>query len=217
MDFKVIINIFLIVIIIHLVLNTIKLYFPNSSVEKKEAFGEDEMASLRFLKDIDEPVSESQTPQNCFRKLEDYVDKCDNNFVKASNYYVEDENCVNFSSNVLNLNKFYRKNLDLGANGLQFDSLDAGQLAKLSQIGDQTCYPQRKNGAWEYRDESMMNGGKLVGDVVGFDMFNTGYASYNTDEAINRRCSVKENCNIEPDDIRQGMGYPNHENRELLA
>ena len=61
-----------------------------------------------------------------------------------------------------------------------------------------------------------MNGGNVVGNVVGYDTLNTGYSIYN-DKAtsVSKDCQNDINCNVPPDDIRFGLGYPNKEYRNV--
>ncbi len=163
----------------------------------------------------------------CYKELVDYVNKCDDknsNNVKAGNFYVEDDNSANFMSNVLNINKFY----DI-KQPRSYDGLNSEQLSNmnekynpefLSKVEDQTCFPKRnqdntisnKPDNWNYKNELPMNGGSVVGNVVGYDSLNTGYTMFDQNQKIvNTECSVGEDCNREPDDIRFGLGYPNRE------
>ena len=59
-----------------------------------------------------------------------------------------------------------------------------------------------------------MNGGSVVGNVVGYDTLNEGFSMYNEGaQVMNLNCEDKMNCNQAPDDIRFGLGYPNAEYR----
>lgn len=168
---------------------------------------------------------------NCYQELTDYVDKCSVSNVKPGNYYLEDENTANFRSNVLNINKFYK--IDHGVPG-SYDGLDSSNLSDLfnkqttlNKIEEQKCFPDRrvrgntetcKPDNWNYKNEFMMNGGNIFGNVVGFDSLNSGFAMYNDQNLmVTNDCLTKEDCARKPDDIRMGLGYPNEKQRELLA
>jgi len=251
MDLKVLVNVILIILVLHLILKNIDFdkTFYVGGTKVKESFKLNEPCNIKdyanehkktmeYLLDIP-PPSTVNNDTNCYKELVDYVDKCDTKTdnVKAGNYYVEDDNSANFMSNVLNINKFYDINNKVPGN---YDGLDGSQLDKkdihekyspqfLNKIEDQTCFPKRnlepsekdntipvKPDNWNYRNELPMNGGSVVGSVVGYDSLNSGFTMFDQNEKlINTRCSVGENCSREPDDIRFGLGYPNKEYKEI--
>ncbi len=165
--------------------------------------------------------------------------------VKPGNYYVEDENSSNFMSNVLNVHKFYDINNISGSyDGLdnsQLTNLITKQTEKiekkdtnfLDKVADQTCFPKRnladnhkyptndntqnvKPDNWNYINELPMNGGNVVGNVVGYDSLNTGYSNYfDKSQVVSSQCKNSVDCNKPADDIRFGLGYPNQEYRNI--
>lgn len=198
--------------------------------------------TMEFLLDTSPPTTNNNKDTKCYNDLIDYVNKCDKNDIKAGNFYVEDENSANFMSNVLNVNKFYDKNDlnkvpgsydGLGTSELQ-NLNEKYNPNFLNKVEDQTCFPKRnlqdnnqlfnsteftkdnttvfKPDNWNYKNELPMNGGTIVGNVVGFDSLNTGYSTYDDRVyTVSKNCQNDVDCNQEPDDIRFGLGYPNRE------
>jgi len=184
--------------------------------------------------DNEEKFTMCTKDNQCYDELVDYVNNCTEN-VKAGNYYVEDENSANFMSNVLNVHKFYDKNDIPGS----YANLTNDQLTSLNNnekydpnflnnIENQEPYPKRnlhtndyqdntesfKPDNWNYKNELPMNGGNVVGNVVGFDTLNDGYATfYDKSKIVTNECNNNIDCNLQHDDIRFGLGNPNRENR----
>lgn len=242
MNFKILINAVLVILLLHLLIQNITYKKVISWSGPSERFNgnyledsSEHNETLQFL--LDTPMYKSSPEQkatSCYDELENYVSKCENepNQVKAGNFYVEDENSSNFMSNVLNTHKFYDRNTE---NNNPYDGLDLNQLIEkkydpstLEKVKNQQCYPPRnlhdnkplyppnvaKPDNWNYKNELPMNGGTVVGNVVGFDTLNDGYSIYNTEQTIvDPHCQEKMNCNREPDDIRFGLGYPNAKER----
>lgn len=196
---RIIISIIIIVLIVHLLLRTI-----NS--RNKESFYQEER-----------PIRKNK----CFQELIDYVDKCKKSNVKPNNYWVNDENSANFMSNVLNTHKFY--DIDLSTNDKCTDTGTNTSTYNMNKIEDQTCFPKRTGDNlepfmpdnWNYKNELPMNGGTIVGNVVGFDSLNTGYSTFGTENIVNLDCQNRVDCNLPSDDIRFGLGYPNKEYRDI--
>lgn len=242
MNFKILINAVLVILLLHLLIQNIKYKkiiswnIPSESFNNNYSENSNEQnETLQFL--LDTPsynFPNQEKTSSCYDELENYVSKCENepNQVKAGNYYVEDENSPNFMSNVLNTHKFYNRNTE---DDNLYDGLDLDQLiekkydpATLEKVKEQQCYPSgnshdnkqlypqniAKPDNWNYKNELPMNGGSVVGNVVGFDTLNEGYSIYTEGQGVvNSQCENKMNCNNAPDDIRFGLGYPNAEER----
>ena len=218
MDIKVLVNALLIIILLHLLIKnfnfnkTLTIFQKNKEyfdIDNLDNLDNDEENSLNFLLNTD-------NDDNSFNELRDYVQKCEEPKVKAGNFYVEDENTVNFTSNVLNVNKFYNKEYDKLPGS--YDGLDGSQLSNIdmSKIQNQSCFANKgvtntKNDNWNYKNDLVMNGGNLLNNIVGFDTLDNAYASYGSND--NNLSYPKQNCNIKPDDIRMGLGYPNESER----
>lgn len=206
MNYKALINAILIILLLHLLIKNI--HFKKIFFNSNETF-----------------ISNPTSP--CYNELLDYVKGCDNDDgVKAGNYYVENDNNPNFTSNVLNVHKFYDREIEKN-----YDNLDLSEFENISSVKEQECFPPRnlhnnpksvntypKPDQWNYRNELPMNGGSVVGNVVGFDTLNDGYSMFNQNvEMINPKCDsdmyFDDTCKTVPDDIRFGLGYPNAERR----
>lgn len=246
MDLKFIINLFLIIILLHLILKTIKFnkvinIIPNNIKEsfskKIDEFSKEHKKTMDFLLDIndDKKFDEKFTQykeNTCYYQLNDDINKCQNENIKAGNYYVDNENNSNFMSNVLNLNKFYNKNdsddSDNSDDLENYNNLTETQLLSIKNVENKDCYKSRntmRNNTentelfrpdnWNYKNELPMNGGNIVGNVVGYDTLNDGYAMfYEKGKLLDGKCNDIMDCNVRPDDIRFGLGNPNRENRD---
>ena len=248
MNMKVIINALLIILVIHLLTRNIsyKKIFSNGITTETLNTTHNMMGnnkSINFLIDKDVDLSENfetkcvekKEVNKSYQNLVDYVNKCDDHQVKPGNYYVTDENTSNFTSNVLNVNKFYDKNLIGDYDGLsQLTPSDyveppltkEQEVGVIDQVGNQTCFPNRnindnteiiKPDNWKYKDEVPMNGGEFMKDLVGFDNLESAYANYG--DIYNKSCDPSletsySNCYAKPDDLRMGLGNPNREYRE---
>lgn len=159
----------------------------------------------------------------------DNIQKCQSS-VKPGNYFYSNDNISNFNSNVLNLNKFYeiKYNRDI------IDFQSKPKDISLNDIKNQKCFPSRKEAIksepdnWQYKNDFIMNGAKIFNNVVGFDRLNVPFnkfidddtnqdaysISINNVEIDRNTCSNQISCNIDPDDIREGLGYPGKYYRE---
>jgi hypothetical protein len=228
MDLKFIINTFLIILLLHLLLKNIGVNRVINIVPQhlRESFGKntvltDHQKSLDFLLNIEEnTLDHTKIESACIEdtkptnELIDYVNSCAPESVKAGNYYVEDENSVNFMSNVLNVNKFYDR-YDVPGN---YANLTDTDLSSIHNIKKQESFPKQvsnnKPDNWNYKNELPMNGGNILGNIVGFDTLNDGYAMFNDKgKLFTEKCNNNMDCSVKQDDIRFGLGYPNAENR----
>lgn len=239
MNYKALINAFLIILLLHLLIKNIQ--FKKIFNWTKEQFT-DYKESINFLLDTPQTFSQSSsitsiptsiptsTP-SCYNELMDYVKECDNSEqIKAGNYYVEDENSPNFISNVMNVHKFYDRNSN-SYDGLDISKLSEKEYTSPDKVKEQECFPPRnlhdnydlvdtkpKPDNWNYKNELPMNGGSVVGNVVGYDTLNEGFSTFSENvNMISSECNsdmyFDEDCKTKPDDIRFGLGYPNEEIR----
>jgi hypothetical protein len=159
--------------------------------------------------------------------------------IKAGNYFLSNENDVNFGNNVLNTNNFYQLHPDSDDGSLIPKKLEQieknlcveGASTKLS--ADTRCFSQPNTGKttkvgnpaeggkgkndseeWQYKNELPMNGGFILEGLQGYNSTGVAFANY-SDKISNASCDGTDslNCNKEPDDIRMGMGKPNEEYR----
>ncbi len=151
--------------------------------------------------------------------------------VVPSNSYTSNENVPNFESNVLNVQRFYKRDI----NGDSLDNLDEKELKKASErysneVNDgrvlkETPIPNLGNDVndsrdnygristknppvWQYKDELPMNGGNM-GGIVGFNSLESQFEIYNGGQ-INMQAANSPNFEIIPhDDLRKPIIYEN--------
>ena len=128
---------------------------------------------------------------------------CDTANVQPANTFISDKNDVNFQSNVLNLNRFYKKNIQDEHNETPRES---GKIVHSSQT-----HSNMPN-TWKYQNELVINGGELMKGVTGFDTLTDAYSDY-SHQTNNSSCSPSLRGGDVDDDIRMGMGKVNYERR----
>jgi hypothetical protein len=228
MDFRIIINSLLIIILLHLLLKNIN--YGKIITFYRENFNNNSQNHLENKKDDEENKNKDESLdflldlKGEYKQMETYVNKCNNIDIKAGNYYVEDENTSNFKSNVLNINDFYKTNKSLIGT---YDNLDQNQLQNLQTVLRSETkklldpennpydkfnkYNMNNNNQWKYNNDLTMNGNKIYDNVYGYDNFETNYTTYNNNIIYNH---PKNNSNsLFQDDERMGLGYPNRDNR----
>ncbi len=152
--------------------------------------------------------------------------------VLPSNSFTSNENIPNFESNVLNVQKFYKRDLS----GDSLDNLDEKQLKKASErysneishqgrVLKETPIPNladdvndsrdnygristKNPPTWQYKNELPMNGGNM-GGIVGFDSLESQFQLFNGGE-LNMQPTNSANFDIIPhDDLRKPIVYEN--------
>ena len=136
--------------------------------------------------------------------------------IKPGNYYVNNNNNPNFSSNISDLNKFYDTISPSEKSGTLLPNDYIKTDVKLSNLNSKlTNTNSVSNGykssatadSWTYSNELPMNGGQL-GGIAGFDTLESSYALFGNSMSMESdMASVKE------DDLRMGLGTPNTSNR----
>lgn len=159
--------------------------------------------------------------------------------VKPNNFYTLNDNSSNFSSNVMDINKFYNNSFG----DIEFATPYTGNAGNgqgsakqimdgnyLDKVGGGVSYVNKKNcdgtatfkpDMWQYKNEVVMNGGDLYDGVSGYDGMDGGLALFSngansgTDAAV---CSGGDmsGCDMANDDLRMGMGIPGREQRTTL-
>lgn len=137
--------------------------------------------------------------------------------VVASNKYVDDKNDANFQSNVLNVNRFYKKNLnEAGEN--EFVNEDKPSGENINSFSNISQYSENPS-TWNYKNELVMNGGELLQGVTGYDNLTDQYFAYGETSLLGG-CSPNKGPCIPPtrgakvnDDMRMGLGRLNLERR----
>ena len=160
----------------------------------------------------EEDVENIDVKQELLRKIQ-----CKESPVVASNKYIDNKNDANFQSNVLNVNRFYKKNEnsydvnDFVDDKKDKDSKNINSFSNISQYSNEPSM-------WNYKDEFVMNGGELLKGVTGYDNLVDQHFSYSSSSLLSG-CSSDNNCspplrgaNIN-DDLRMGLGKLNSEIR----
>lgn len=146
--------------------------------------------------------------------------------VKPENFFGLNEGSANFSSNVMDINKFYSNSFgdiefktpykgNAGAGQLSAKQLLDGGVPKLdgkTANGTATFKPDM----WQYKSELVMNGGNMFGGVSGYDGLDSGLAVYDGGAPIvGAQCSGGDmnGCGVANDDLRMGLGVPGREQR----
>lgn len=138
------------------------------------------------------------------------TNQCHAPIVVAANRFIDNKNDPNFQSNVLNVNRFYTKNIqdEPNPNELKDDPNDQDNRRKINQYNDLPT-------TWKYKNELAMNGGTLFDNVRGYDNL--------IDQTQKAICENKTiTCNpsfgskrgaLLNDDLRMGLGTTNSERR----
>ncbi len=200
--------------------------------------------SLKFLTE-DSPYETNQKDEDFKKKLLSFIKKKENNVtdmrtfeeknvlpVVPSNSFTSNENVPNFESNVLNVQRFYKRNLS----GDSLDNLDESQLRKASEkysneqssdrkILKETPIPNLSNDVndsrdnygristknppvWQYKEELPMNGGNM-GGIVGYDSLESQFQIFGGGE-LNMQPANSPNFDVIPhDDLRKPIVYEN--------
>jgi hypothetical protein len=144
--------------------------------------------------------------------------QCQEPGVVASNKFIDDKNDSNFKSDVLNVNRFYKKNI--------IESLDypkgkknPGSEEKVNEFKEINKYSNQAD-TWSYKDELVMNGGELLNGITGYDNLIDQYSTYGQESLLDG-CSGKDSCvpsnqgATTNDDLRMGLGVINKEQRSV--
>ena len=170
---RVIINAILILFVMYILLETCK---TNKEIDFHMETPENEMdngSNEYTLEPMSNNVDEMEEYQNF---MDDYVV----GKVRAGNFYETDDNSPNFKSNLDDPAKFYHEE----------DVNELRDLAKaLTGKADEPNPSKQFNAPaepkltdpqmWNYKDESMMNGGQIINGVIGYDNDEDVFASFN--------------------------------------
>ena len=220
MNYKVIFNALIIVLIIHLLLVNIDykevLNFSGRALTKEHMTNSDDNIysddRMDGLYDDDDHVTEKfDNNADLKNQLLDYAKSFElddnkdgepsNSKVLPGNFFESNENVPNFESNVANLPAFYKNN---------YDSLSKEDLANLDTsnqlVKTTTCI--QSNGerpqTWSYDNELPMNGGSM-GGIVGFNDLEGQYGVYDNSSLNSADCRSDNamNLGLESNDLRK--------------
>jgi hypothetical protein len=191
---KLLFSLILIAIILGLIWNI----YGNEIVKKE----------IRKVKFSDNVENFTETPNTI--NLEKMYSK-----INPSNFYTQNYNTPNFTTNVTDLRKFYDYDLPvidpIRVNGNQIEQItdtkqeildkvnsDIPWLVREKQTGNPTVL---ESDFWSYKNELPMNGGSF-GGIVGYESIGESLAYFNQEKQ-------EESIPIKlTDDLRNGMGTP---------
>lgn len=178
-----------------------KIIIPNND-EIKEEF------QTRQSSQTEQNVQNAQNAQNVQNVQNALNDLNTKKYEKINpyNFYTQEYNTPNFTSNVMDLRKFY--SYDNPPN----DSLPKEDDSKDSIIQDVKSDPEwlapnslnyleHKSNYWNYKNEIPMNGGDF-GGIKGYETMGDDYSVFYVKDAVKEQI-IKKN-----DDLRNGMGNP---------
>lgn len=154
-------------------------------------------------------------------KTIDNIRRCQNksDIIMPGNYYYSDSNDPNFTSNVLNIHKFYKINNesdDLFNNSFSEkcneNICDQKPCFSNNIQNDYSVDDKPISDIWNYKNELPMNGGKM-GNIVGNDQLLKAFPDYADTGKDLKQHYESNGCYGKADDIRFGLGYPNRESR----
>lgn len=141
---------------------------------------------------------------------------CQEPGIVASNKFIDNKNDSNFQSDVLNVNRFYKKNINDSLNYPKGkEKLDGEE--KVNEFTEISQYSNQPD-TWVYKDELVMNGGELLNGITGYDNLIDQYSTYGQASLLDD-CSDKDYCVPSnrgaktDDDLRMGLGVLNKEQR----
>lgn len=200
MNLQLIVNVFLIILAIHLLLDNIDF---NMSIGNSTEY---------FTNYLENGEPDDYDPK---QELLDYISGNNvhetisrNEVIKPSNYYSSNDNVPTFESNVSDIRDHYQYNWE-DPTKKEFEPVEQ-TIDKLTQAPtylsqDGTIKPD----TWVYKNELPMNGGSVMGNIHGFDTLDTDFAIFGDANEMVQNCKT----NKPDDDIRMGMGQPNMQNR----
>lgn len=205
MNWKFIINVILVVLILHFVLENLnfKLEFGvNENFLSSKHLDEEE--SVQFLtNDVKEGFQASGD-------LLDYI-KNKNVDIRGKEFYKTNFNTPQFESNLTDVHSFYNKNQDnnncthFGFDGLKLENEKALEGFKNTAQNQnnqfQNLKPNFQNEEWKYKDDLAMNGQPYEG-VVGFTRIDTDYAPIGRDSDSFLENNQFQSCIGETHDLR---------------
>jgi len=179
-------------ILIAIILGIIWNVYGNEIVKK-------EIRKVKFADNIENFV---ETPNTT--NLEKMYSK-----INPSNFYTQNYNTPNFTTNVTDLRKFYDYDLPannpIGGNNNQVKQVTDTNQEILDKVNSDTPWLVKdtvlESDFWSYKNELPMNGGSF-GGIVGYESIGESLAYFNQ-EKREESMPIKST-----DDLRNGMGTP---------
>ena len=226
MNYKVIFNALIIILILHLLITNINFHeildFSNKQIvtEKYENSNNqvNQVNQVNKGNPGNSPLADNlvnnsvkENTDNYQKELLDYAKSIkygSNSDILPMNYYDSNENTPNFESNVADLSKFYKNNFENleKEDSAQLNTLDTSNklVNEYDTIDRQTNSSNNQEDYWKYRNELPMNGGDING-IVGYDSLDGQYGLYDDNpNASGASCNSDTlDININSNDLRK--------------
>jgi len=131
--------------------------------------------------------------------------------INPANFYTQDFNTPNFTSNVMDLRKFYSYDNPPGGT-IEKVPKDDSKDSIIEDVKSDTAWliPKQKIGNhleptsnyWNYKNEMPMNGGDF-GGLAGYEGMGGTYSVFNSKEPLQDTPDIHHS-----DDLRNGKGFP---------
>ena len=222
MNYKVIFNALIIILIVHLLIVNLDFHemLDFSSTGTVEGYQDnthdDQDGNMQNL--LDQQIGDGgnstdtseneETKENFQNELLDYAKsiKFDSSTdILPMNYYESNENTPNFESNVANVSKFYENNYEnLSKDDLKQLDTSNQLVNEVGCVGRQTNSSNDQPDYWKYQNELPMNGGDM-GGIIGFDSLDGQYGLYDDNgQATGQSCaSDGMNLDLQNNDLRK--------------
>ncbi len=223
--FNILLNALIIIILLHLLISN---FSENEHFEVKEEKEKikskpisksnkpNEKDSLEYLENLNET---DLTFQNMDNKNNNKNKNKINTITPANTFDRNDNlNHPNFESNVLDYTKFYKiNNQDNTLKSNKRTFIDTNTPQNSVSISPRP-FPNADNGKiasrpsrnlpdrWTYSNELPMNGG-MFGSIVGLDSNEGLYSSYNSGNAVFKKCAQENISQIPHNDLRKPIVY----------
>lgn len=217
MNYKVIFNALIIILILHLLITNINFHeildFSNKNMITERY--ENSNNQVNKGNPGNSPLADNlvnnfvkENTDNYQKELLDYAKSIkygSNSDILPMNYYDSNENTPNFESNVADLSKFYKNNFE------NLEKEDSAQLDTSNKlVNEYDCIDRQTNSSnnqedyWKYKNELPMNGGALDG-IVGYDSLDGQYGLYDDNpNASGASCNSDTlDININSNDLRK--------------
>ena len=222
-NIRFLINILLVIVILHLIITHLNNEREERLPYKKQFEPNDVKATYsveelnEYLEDMDKPGQENfQSRAEMVNEIATEVNMPEQSplvpvespeFPEPSNYYTTDANTPNFTSNVMNVKKFYEQNPPNTAveNSNQLNDVATMQTCDTPNSTINQNPDFLKPDAWLYKNEMPMNGGQF-GSITGFDNLESAYSLFNTGNETQASYNQQNSVGAkQPDDIRMGL------------
>jgi hypothetical protein len=134
-----------------------------------------------------------------------------NFIIRPGNFYSSNENIVNFPSNVLDVSQYYVRNFPNSNQNLS-ESSNEGIIERnkegQSNFSNYNYENDIQNNPhmWNYQNDLVMNGGK-IGDFIGNGYYDLNYA-FAENKYTNKQMRDEVMNDYKNDDLRMGLGVP---------